>query len=115
MKAAAERLPRRTSCRASGGRLSGRLQEGRIAGISTDSSILLGFKAQDPNTMIVGPASATCPTAMAINKAHPGLRAASSTGSSPSSSPTARGSSSSRIGSGSSHELESPPKPEYDG
>lgn len=47
------------------------LQQGRIAGISTDSSILLGFAAQDPNTEIVGSPVAPAPYGMAINKAHP--------------------------------------------
>ena len=39
--------------------------------ISTDSSILLGFKAQDPNTQIVGPSLGDVPYGMAISKAHP--------------------------------------------
>jgi polar amino acid transport system substrate-binding protein len=47
------------------------LQEGRIDAISTDDSILLGFKAQDPNTKIVGPSLADVPYGMAISKAHP--------------------------------------------
>ena len=47
------------------------LQEGTIAGISTDSSILLGFKAQDPNTQIVGGSLGDVPYGMAIDKAHP--------------------------------------------
>jgi polar amino acid transport system substrate-binding protein len=47
------------------------LQEGRIAGISTDSSILLGFEAQDPNTRIVGARLADVPYGMEINKAYP--------------------------------------------
>jgi polar amino acid transport system substrate-binding protein len=47
------------------------LQQGQIAGISTDSSILLGFQAQDPNTHIVGPPIADVPYGMEINKAHP--------------------------------------------
>jgi polar amino acid transport system substrate-binding protein len=46
------------------------LQQGRIAGISTDSSILDGFEAQDPNTKIVGPPIADVPYGMEINKAH---------------------------------------------
>ena len=44
---------------------------GTIAAISTDSSILLGFKAQDPNTQIVGASLGNVPYGMAINKAHP--------------------------------------------
>jgi polar amino acid transport system substrate-binding protein len=47
------------------------LQQGRIAGISTDSSILLGFKQQDPNTKIVGLPIADVPYGMEISKAHP--------------------------------------------
>jgi polar amino acid transport system substrate-binding protein len=46
------------------------LQQGQIAGISTDSAILLGFQAQDPNTHIVGPPIADVPYGMEINKAH---------------------------------------------
>ena len=46
------------------------LQEGAVAGISTDSSILDGFEAQDPNTKIVGPPIADVPYGMEINKAH---------------------------------------------
>jgi polar amino acid transport system substrate-binding protein len=51
------------------------LQEGagRIAAISTDDSILEGFKAQDPNTRIVGTSLAPVPYGMAISKAHPGF------------------------------------------
>jgi len=47
------------------------LQQGRVDGISTDSSILLGFKAQDPNTKIVGSSIGGVPYGMAINKNHP--------------------------------------------
>ena len=47
------------------------LQQGLVDGISTDSSILLGFKAQDPNTNIVGASLGDVPYGMAINKAHP--------------------------------------------
>ena len=47
------------------------MQQGRVAGISTDSSILDGFEAQDPNTKIVGPSIADVPYGMAISKAHP--------------------------------------------
>jgi polar amino acid transport system substrate-binding protein len=48
------------------------MQEGRVDGISTDSSILLGFKAQDPNnTRIVGSSIGDVPYGMAINKNHP--------------------------------------------
>jgi polar amino acid transport system substrate-binding protein len=47
------------------------MQQGRVDGISTDSSILLGFKAQDPDTNIVGSSLGDVPYGMAINKAHP--------------------------------------------
>jgi polar amino acid transport system substrate-binding protein len=47
------------------------LQEGRVPAISTDDSLLLGFKAQDPNTKIIGGSLAQVPYGMAINKAHP--------------------------------------------
>jgi polar amino acid transport system substrate-binding protein len=44
---------------------------GNIAAISTDSSILLGFKAQDPDTEIVGQSLGKVAYGMAINKNHP--------------------------------------------
>jgi polar amino acid transport system substrate-binding protein len=47
------------------------LQQGRIDGISTDSSILLGFKAQDPDTKLIGASLSGVPYGMAISKAHP--------------------------------------------
>ena len=47
------------------------MQQGHVDGISTDSSILLGFKAQDPTTKIVGSSLGDVPYGMAINKAHP--------------------------------------------
>jgi polar amino acid transport system substrate-binding protein len=47
------------------------LQEGEVDAISTDDSILLGFRAQDPNTKIVGPRLADAPYGIAISKAHP--------------------------------------------
>jgi polar amino acid transport system substrate-binding protein len=47
------------------------MQEGRIGAISTDDSILLGFKAQDPNTNLVGASLSDVPYGMAISKAHP--------------------------------------------
>ena len=47
------------------------MQQGRVAGISTDSSILLGFKAQDPGTKIVGTSLGDVPYGMAINKSDP--------------------------------------------
>ncbi|MBV8220392.1 MAG: glutamate ABC transporter substrate-binding protein [Solirubrobacterales bacterium] len=47
------------------------LQQGRVDAISTDSSILLGFQAQDPNTKIVGSPLADVPYGAEINKSHP--------------------------------------------
>jgi len=47
------------------------LQEGTVPAISTDDSILLGFKAQDPNTKIIGSSLADVPYGMAISQAHP--------------------------------------------
>ena len=47
------------------------LQQGRVPAISTDDSILLGFKAQDPNLRIIGGSLADVPYGMAISKAHP--------------------------------------------
>jgi polar amino acid transport system substrate-binding protein len=47
------------------------LQEGRVSAISSDDAILLGFKAQDPNTKIIGPSLAPEPYGMAIARNHP--------------------------------------------
>ena len=57
-------VPQRTDCLVA-------LQEGRVAAITSDDAILLGFKAQDPNTKIVGPRLADEPYGMAINRSHP--------------------------------------------
>ena len=56
---------------AAGDRLPGRAAGGPVDAISTDDSILVGFKAQDPYTKIVGPSLADVPYGMAISKAHP--------------------------------------------
>lgn len=48
-----------------------KLQQGLVDAITSDDSILLGFKAQDPYTRIVGPRFADEPYGMAISKAHP--------------------------------------------
>jgi polar amino acid transport system substrate-binding protein len=45
--------------------------DGEVDAISTDDSILIGFKAQDPNTKIIGPALADAPYGIAISNAHP--------------------------------------------
>ena len=47
------------------------LQEDKVDAVTSDDSILLGFKAQDPNTKIVGPRFAAEPYGMVISKAHP--------------------------------------------
>jgi len=47
------------------------LQQGVVAAVTSDDSILLGFEAQDPYTKIVGPRFADEPYGMAISKAHP--------------------------------------------
>jgi len=47
------------------------LQQGNVAAISSDDTILLGFRAQDPNTKIVGASLADEPYGMAIARSHP--------------------------------------------
>jgi len=47
------------------------LQQGDVAAISTDDSILAGFVAQDPWTKIVGPRFTSEPYGLAISKQHP--------------------------------------------
>jgi polar amino acid transport system substrate-binding protein len=47
------------------------LQQGQVAGISTDNSILAGLAAQDPYTKIIGPPVANEPYGLAIAKDHP--------------------------------------------
>jgi polar amino acid transport system substrate-binding protein len=47
------------------------LQQGGVAAISTDDSILAGLKAQDPFTKIIGPPFAPEPYGLAISKQHP--------------------------------------------
>jgi polar amino acid transport system substrate-binding protein len=47
------------------------LQQGQVAAISTDDSILAGLKAQDPFTKIVGPDLTDEPYGLAISKQHP--------------------------------------------
>jgi polar amino acid transport system substrate-binding protein len=49
------------------------LQEGLVSGITSDDSILLGFKAQDPYTKIVGGRFADEPYGIAISQSHPGF------------------------------------------
>jgi polar amino acid transport system substrate-binding protein len=47
------------------------LQQGDVAAISTDNSILDGLKAQDPWTKIVGPVFTSEPYGLAISQQHP--------------------------------------------
>jgi polar amino acid transport system substrate-binding protein len=47
------------------------LQQGQVAAISTDASILAGLHAQDPFTKVVGPPFAPQPYGLAISKQHP--------------------------------------------
>jgi polar amino acid transport system substrate-binding protein len=47
------------------------LQQGQVAAISTDDSILAGLAAQDPWTRIVGPRFTNEPYGLAISKQHP--------------------------------------------
>ncbi|HLK77330.1 MAG TPA: transporter substrate-binding domain-containing protein [Streptosporangiaceae bacterium] len=47
------------------------LEEGQVAGISTDDSILYGMQAQDPDTVITGPSLEDEPYGLAISRAHP--------------------------------------------
>jgi polar amino acid transport system substrate-binding protein len=46
------------------------LQQGDVAGISTDDAILYGLAAQDPFTMVVGPRLTNEPYGLAISKQH---------------------------------------------
>ena len=57
-------VPQRTDCLVA-------IQQGEVDAISSDDAILLGFKAQDPNTKIVGPPLADEPYGIAITKNHP--------------------------------------------
>ncbi len=47
------------------------LQQGDVAAISTDDSILYGLAAQDPWTKVVGPRFTSEPYGLAISKLHP--------------------------------------------
>jgi polar amino acid transport system substrate-binding protein len=48
-----------------------RLQQGDVAGISTDDAILYGLAAQDPFTKVIGPPLTDEPYGLAISKQHP--------------------------------------------
>jgi polar amino acid transport system substrate-binding protein len=47
------------------------LQQGNVAAISTDDSILVGLAAQDPWTKLIGPRLTDEPYGLAISKQHP--------------------------------------------
>jgi polar amino acid transport system substrate-binding protein len=47
------------------------LQQGQVAAISTDDTILAGLQKQDPTTKLVGPPFTAEPYGMAIAKSHP--------------------------------------------
>jgi polar amino acid transport system substrate-binding protein len=47
------------------------LQQGTVDAVTSDDTILLGFKSQDPYTKIVGASIAPQPYGMAIKKTHP--------------------------------------------
>ena len=47
------------------------LQQGDVAAISTDASILTGLTAQDPETKLVGPPFTSEPYGLAISRQHP--------------------------------------------
>jgi polar amino acid transport system substrate-binding protein len=47
------------------------LEEGQVAGIVTDNSILYGMQAQDPDTVVTGPYLEAEPYGLAISQAHP--------------------------------------------
>ena len=49
------------------------LQQGKVAAVSTDDSILYGLAAQDPFTKVVGPELTDEPYGLAISKQHPDL------------------------------------------
>ncbi len=49
------------------------LQQGDVAAISTDNSILAGLEAQDPYTEIIGPVLSNEPYGLAISQQHPDL------------------------------------------
>jgi polar amino acid transport system substrate-binding protein len=47
------------------------LQQGQVAGILTADNILAGLAAQDPNTVITGPALSDEPAGLGISRQHP--------------------------------------------
>lgn len=58
------RVSQRTDCLVA-------LQQGQVDAVTSDDSILLGFKAQDPDTKIIGARFADEPYGIAISKSHP--------------------------------------------
>ena len=92
------------------------MQRGEVDGISTDSSILLGFRAQDPDTTIVpfGPVVVSAPYGMAINKAHRDfVRFVNGVLAELERNGTWKRLQTNRLGQ--FHQLQPPPKPQYDG
>ena len=59
-------VPQRTDCLVD-------LQEGTVAAISSDDTILLGLHSQDPYTKLIGPSLHDEPYGIAIAKSHPGF------------------------------------------
>ncbi len=59
-------VPQRTDCLVA-------LQQGEVDAITSDDAILLGFKAQDPYTKLIGGAIEPEPYGMAISKGRPDL------------------------------------------
>ena len=59
-------VPQRTDCLVA-------LQQGQVDAITSDDAILLGFKAQDPYTKVIGGAIEPEPYGMAISKRNPDL------------------------------------------
>lgn len=57
-------VPQRTDCLVA-------LQEGKVAAVTSDDAILLGFAAQDPYTKLIGPRLNDEPYGMEISKRHP--------------------------------------------
>jgi polar amino acid transport system substrate-binding protein len=57
-------VPQRTDCLVA-------LQRGEVDGITSDDAILLGFRAQDPYTQVIGGSIEPEPYGMAISKRHP--------------------------------------------
>jgi polar amino acid transport system substrate-binding protein len=57
-------VPQRTDCLVA-------LQQGTVDAITADDAFLLGFRAQDPQTKLIGPSLEGEPYGVAVNRAHP--------------------------------------------